>query len=251
MVEIDFYQRLIEKFSWDNKPLLLASGITYVVGYLQYVYVIRLSLREGKGPMPFWMHSFYLAHDSTWSYILGSAATRYEGHWFLRGTSTALLAWSCLEIYCIHRAITRDREAEFATTFSTQFNLRSVIMYAIAIQLAMYVVVLLGIMVMGEQCMMQWFSLTNVLIVIGPTHEYLRRGSRRGLSLGLCILNIIGTIWTFAPFGFWVLTIPEIFDNSTYYISGIILTIYALWEFYVVAKYPPKFQGINKPAPIW
>ncbi|KAI0883584.1 uncharacterized protein GGS22DRAFT_167470 [Annulohypoxylon maeteangense] len=252
MTDIDYYQRLIEKFSWDNKPLLLAAGASYVVGYLQYFYAIRLSLREGKSPMPFWMHLFYLAHDSTWSYILGSAATRYNEHWFLRGTSTALFVWSCLEIYCIHRALTKDREAEFATTFSsTQFNVRSIITYAIAMQLAMYAVVLLGIMLMGERCLMQWFCLTNVLIVIGPIHDYLRRGSRRGLSLGFCVVNIVGTIWTFAPFGFWVLTIPEVFDNAIYYVSGVILTICVVWEFFIVAQYPPKFQGINKPVPIW
>ncbi|KAI2464691.1 hypothetical protein F4781DRAFT_412115 [Annulohypoxylon bovei var. microspora] len=251
MADIDFYERLIKLFSWDNKPLLLAAGVNYLVGYLQYVYVIRVSLREGKGPMPFWLHSFYLAHDSTWSYILGSAATRYNEHWFLRGTSTALFAWSFLEIFCIHRAITRDREANFASTLGAQLNLRSTIMYAIALQLAMYVVVLLGILLMGEGCFMQWFCLTNVLIVIGPTHEYLRRGSRKGLSMGMCIVNIIGTIWTFAPFGFWVLTIPEIFDTATYYVCGVILTIYCVWLFHVVAQYPPKVQGKNEPTPIW
>ena len=85
-----YYERLTETFSLDNKPLLTAAVISFVIGYLQYVYAIRVSLREDRGPMPYWMHSFYLAHDSTWSYVPGSVAPQYGNHWFLRSTSTVI-----------------------------------------------------------------------------------------------------------------------------------------------------------------
>ncbi|OHF01822.1 hypothetical protein CORC01_03013 [Colletotrichum orchidophilum] len=63
----------------------------FIVGFLRYTYVICLTLREGKGPMPFWMHSFCLAHDLNFTYIIGKAATQCGEHQYLRGTSTALL----------------------------------------------------------------------------------------------------------------------------------------------------------------
>ncbi|KAM5347220.1 hypothetical protein ACJ41O_010225 [Fusarium nematophilum] len=250
MASVDYYQRLTERFTLDNHPLLLAAAASYAIGYTQYLYAIRLTLREGRSPMPFWMHSFYLAHDSTWSYVLGSVAPRYDNHWFLRGTSTALFVWATLEIFCIYRAITKDRDANFASILGPGAASGPVLCYCAFMQLGMYSIVVLMMRLMGKGCLMQWFCLTNVLIVVGPTHEYLRRGSRDGLALGFCLTNIIGTVWTFAPFGFWVLTIPEIFDNSAYYLVGVVLCLYSVWAFAIVAKYPPKKQEKNGPAPI-
>ncbi|TDZ68358.1 hypothetical protein CTRI78_v002147 [Colletotrichum trifolii] len=253
MASINYYERLCEVYTFDNTPLLLASAISFIVGYLQYVYVIRLTLREGKGPMPFWMHSFYLAHDSTWSYLLGKAASEHGNHWFLRGTWIALSIWTMLELWCIHRAVTKERGANFASVLGKQPSFSSALTYALAMQVGMYSVVWLGIEFMGEGCVMQWFCFTNVLIVLGPTHQYLRAGSRQGLSLGFCLVNIVGTVWTFAPFSFFVLTIPEVFDRSVYYVVGGLLTVYSVGCFYLVARYPAKTKSLDKSrgAPIW
>ena len=122
--------------------------------------------------MPYWMHSFYLAHDSTWSYVPGSVAPQYGNHWFLRSTSTALSLWATLEIFCIYRAITKERDAKFKAFLGPSPGLQAVLTYAALIQLAMYSIIRLGIQLMGEGCLMHWFCLTNVLIVVGPTHEY-------------------------------------------------------------------------------
>lgn len=248
---IDCIQRLTEEFDWDNQPLLLAAGVSYIVGYLQYFYAIRLMLRDGDGVMPFWMHSFYLAHDSTWSYLCAQFAKQYGNHWFLRATSTGLLLWSAMEIFCIHRAITRDARKVFPSVLGSNPTTGRIVAYAAALQAAMYAVVWVGIVLMGEGCLMQWFCLTNVLIVLGPTHEYLRRGSRKGLSLGFCTVNIVGTIFTFAPFSMWGQTIPELFQQDGYYAIGAVLTVYAVWLFYMVAQYPPKVQAKGEPTPIW
>ncbi|CAK7204852.1 hypothetical protein SEUCBS139899_007614 [Sporothrix eucalyptigena] len=248
---IDYMQRLTEQFNFDNQPLLIAAGVSYIVGYLQYVYAIRLMLRDGDGVLPFWMHSFYLAHDSTWSYLCAQFAKEYNNHWFLRATSTGLMLWSAMEIFCIHRAITRDRTKVFPSVLGPNASTGRIVAYAAVLQVVMYAVVRVGIVLMGEGCLMQWFCLTNVLIVLGPTHEYLRRGSRKGLSLGFCTVNIVGTIFTFAPFSMWGQTIPELFQQEGYYAVGVVLTAYAVWLFYVVAQYPPKVQGKGEPTPIW
>lgn len=249
--EVDYYKRLVDAYTLDNVPLLVASAASFAVGYMQYIYCVRLSLREGKGPMPFWMHSFYLAHDSTWSYILGAAAPRYDEHWFLRGTSTALFLWTALEIFCIHRAITKDRNAVFSTVLGPNPPLRSVLTYAVLMQLGMHSVVNVLIQLMGEGCMMHWFCLTNVLIIMGPTHEYLQRGSRNGLAVGFCLVNVCCAFWTFVPFSMWALTFPEIFAQPAYYFVGVIFTIYSVWMLYIVYSYPPKRATKADPSPIW
>ncbi|KAK1491282.1 hypothetical protein CTAM01_10397 [Colletotrichum tamarilloi] len=253
MTAINYYERITEVYRLDNTPILIASAVSFIIGYLQYTYVVRLTLREGKGPMPFWMHSFYLAHDSTWSYTLGKAASQYGEHWYLRGTSIALLLWTMLEVWTIHRSITKERDASFGNVLGKQPSMPAAITYALALQMGMYSIVLLAIEFMGEGSVMQWFCFTNVLIVLGPTHHYLRAGSRHGLSLGFCVVNIIGTIWTFAPFGFFVLTIPEIFDQQLYYIIGVFLTVYSVGCFHVVSQYPSKTRVMDKGGkqPIW
>ncbi|KAM0816762.1 hypothetical protein AB5N19_02564 [Seiridium cardinale] len=248
---MDPYQLLIERLTLDNKPLLLGVAASGVIGYMQYYYAIRVTIREGKGPIPFWLHLFYLAHDSTWSYLLGGAASRFDEHWFLRGTSTALMLWSFLEIFCIQRCIFKDRETTFAPLLGLNPSLGLILQYTVLMQLAMYSVVVLLILLMGEGCMMQWFCLTNVLMILGTLHEYLRRGSRYGLSLGFCLVNVACAIWTFAPFGQWALCFPEIFDRSAYYNIGLIMGACSIWGFIVVARYPPKTSGEYGPSPIW
>ncbi|KAH7142215.1 hypothetical protein EDB81DRAFT_654365 [Dactylonectria macrodidyma] len=240
MANIDHFQRLTESISWDNKPLLLSAGVSYGVGLLQYVIAIQLSLRHGKSPLPFWMHSFYLAHDSAMWYVFSGAAPRYNQHWFMRATSTAMFLWSFMEIWCIHRAITKDRKANFSSVFGPNPPLGPVLGYALALQAAMYGVIILGFVLFGEGTFLHWFTLTNALMAIGPTHEYLRRGSREGLSLSFCFITIIGTIFTYAPFGFWALTVPEIFAQPVYYALGVLFVPYTIWCFYIVAQYPPK-----------
>ncbi|KAH6680024.1 hypothetical protein F5X68DRAFT_223782 [Plectosphaerella plurivora] len=246
----DFYQRLSDEFNLDNTPLLASAAMTFGIGYAQYYYALRIQHREGSSPMPFWMHSFYLAHDSAWSYILGSAASRYGG-WFLKATSTALLVWSLLEIYCIYHAITKSREETFSSLFGPRPSLAKVQAYAFFLQVAMYCVIFIGILLMGEGCFLQWACLTNVVIVMGPIHEYIRRGSRKGLSLGLCLVNIACPIWTFAPFGMWAQVFPETFTQPVYYTAGFFLFLYSVWAFWIVWSYPPKKASKENPAPIW
>ncbi|CAG9987606.1 unnamed protein product [Clonostachys byssicola] len=250
-MDIDNYQRLTEVFNFDNTPILAAGVASFVCGYLQYVYAIRLTLREGKGPMPFWMHSFYLAHDSTWSYLLANAAPRYDNHWFLWGTSFALAIWAALEIFCIHRDVTKNREHIFAPLFGPQPQLPQILCYVVMMQLSMYSVVAVLIVLMGEGSVMQWFCLTNVLIVVGPITGYLERGSRDGLSLGFALTNVVAIIFTFAPFSFWALSIPELFTQPAYYAAGVVQFLMSLYGVYIVASYPPKKRPKYGPKPIW
>ncbi|KAG8156762.1 hypothetical protein KVR01_013367 [Diaporthe batatas] len=253
MSEIDYFQRLTEVFTFDNTPLLVGACVSNIVGYIQYAYVVRLTHREGRNPMPYWMHSFYLAHDSSWSYILAKAAPSYGNHWFLSGMSTALLVWTFLEAWTMYKSITTDRELNFAPVLGRNPSLPAAAAYAAAHLAAMYALIHVVILLFPTGGVLHWCLLTNVLIATGPLHHNLRAGSRQGLSLGYSLVCIFGTFWTFSPFGLFVNALPELFDTPVFYAVGVVFTIYCAGCFYVVAQYPPKTRAMTKGGkePIW
>ncbi|KAM5352882.1 hypothetical protein ACJ41O_005604 [Fusarium nematophilum] len=148
-----------------------------------------------------------------------------------------MFVWSTLEVWVIRRAITTDRDANFSSLFGPKPTLASAVGYALAMQAAMYAVVVLGTVFMGEGCFMQWFCLTNIVMAVAPANEALSRGSRKGLSLGFCLVTVIGTVGTFAPWGFWALALPEAFAQPVYYAAGVVFILYSVWGFYTVSQY--------------
>ncbi|KAH7080824.1 hypothetical protein FB567DRAFT_531830 [Paraphoma chrysanthemicola] len=243
-MSINQFERIVDVFTLDNKPVLVATAVACLVGLFQYFICIRVFIKEGKTPLPFWMHSFYLAHDSTWCYLARQAASRHDNHWYLSAFSNGLGFWSMMEIWCIYKIIMEDRKGTFSAFFGPSPPLSSVLGYTIAQVSSMYAIIFLGIILMGDDCMLQWNCLTNVVMVVGPTHEYLRRGSRKGLPVSFCLLCVVGTLWTFAPFGMWVLIIPEMFDRPAFYAAGAILQIYSIWCFQIVYRYPSKTKKV-------
>lgn len=233
----DIYKTLLERIDSNLFVFLASASVSFGVGFLQYIFAIWLPLKGGRSAMPFWMHSFYLANDSIFCYVLGAAASRFGNHWFLRGTSIALAVWSALEIYCIWRALTKDRRAVFSDLIGQDPPLCSVLWYALAQQAAWYAIIVIAISLLGEGCFMHCFSLTNVAIAVGPLHEYIRRRSREGLSLSLCAINVLGTALTFSPFSMWAIALPEVFAGPAYQAAGAVLTLYCIGCFAVVRHY--------------
>lgn len=252
--DIDQYSRLIEVFSPSHPVNLVVAAIPFIIGYIQYVYAIRLLLSENKGPLPFWMHCFYLAHDSSWSYIAGSAASRYDNHWLLRGMSTALLVWSVLETFCIYKAFTVEKEEVFEKLFGKKVTFKEMLAYWIFLQATMYAVVLLFIWYVSDDRwdgVLHWFAFTNILIVVGPVQLWLERGCRDGLSMGLAVTNVFCAIFTFAPFSMWVVALPEVFDNRVYYGTGVVTFMCSLYMCWILRRYPAKQSKIGGQQPIW
>ncbi|KAH7469664.1 hypothetical protein FOMA001_g14880 [Fusarium oxysporum f. sp. matthiolae] len=194
---------------------------------LQYTYAIRLLVREGQGPIPFWMQTFYVAHELTLVYLFAEAAPRYDYHWFFVSTSFSLAVWAVLEIFCMWYTIQspKDRIATFSPLFGKQPATSSILTYTFFLQLAMFALVWILIEFLGAGSFMLTGALTNVLLIIGPTHEYLSRGSRNGLSIGFCLTNVACAIWTFAPFSLGAAVLPEIFDQPIMYVAGIIYNL--------------------------
>src|SRR3546814_15666499 len=92
------YDQLIAAFRLDNTPLLAISALTFLFGYLEYVYSFALTFREKRAPYPVWMHTFYLAHDSTWPLLMLKADAAHDWHWFLTATGVARMLWTVYEI---------------------------------------------------------------------------------------------------------------------------------------------------------
>src|SRR3546814_13568376 len=103
------YDQLIAAFRLDNTPLLAISTLTFLFGYLEYVYSFALTFREKRAPYPVWMHTFYLAHDSTWALLMLKAAAAHDWNWFLTATGVALMIWDVFEIINIYPAVTIER----------------------------------------------------------------------------------------------------------------------------------------------
>ena len=56
------------------------------------------------------MHTFYLASDSSWAFIMLLAASRHDWNWFLTGCGLASVVWNFFEMYNIFMAITVERQ---------------------------------------------------------------------------------------------------------------------------------------------
>ncbi|NTW42618.1 MAG: hypothetical protein HGA44_22560 [Cellulomonadaceae bacterium] len=109
---------------------------------------------------------------------------------------------------------------------------------------------------MGEGSVLQWFLFTNMLIAAAPGVLWLKRGaqdnSRRGASMGLAIVILIGTINTFLPgANMWVLALPEMFDTPVFYATGVVFVAIAAFNLYRLSTLPPKTRTEEMPRPVW
>ncbi|MGN8244937.1 hypothetical protein ACTHAM_002049 [Cellulomonas soli] len=252
----DWYQPLMDAFTLDNTPLLISAGITFLIGYLEYMYSFALIRREGRAPYPVWMHTFYLAHDSSWAVIMLLAASRNDWNWFLTAVGLALIVWNCFEVYNIAKVLTVERQEVFGDYVKGEVTFRTAALY-VAIQIpAMYALVNILISFMGEGSVLQWFLFTNMLIAAAPGVLWLKRGaqdnSRRGASMGLAIVILIGTINTFLPgANMWVLALPEVFDTPIFYATGVVFVAIAAYHLYRLSTLPPKIRTEEMPRPVW
>ncbi|KAI1736477.1 hypothetical protein F4680DRAFT_469105 [Xylaria scruposa] len=228
----DVFAKIPEILTFDNAPVIIVTVISFLCGYVQYYYAIRLSLRERKGPFPLWMHLFYFAQDSSWAYLLHNAAQFYGYHWFF--------TW----------AITMEGD-EISSDPLRKHSQRQSLWYIAVFTAMMYGLIFVGNALMGPTCFFQWAAISNIVMASGPTTTWLRRGSRNGLSISLAIVIVAGTIFTFAPFGMWVQVAPEVFDHPAYYFLGIVLTVLSVTNTVTVASYPSKEKKKGQDSPIW
>jgi hypothetical protein len=251
-----WFDQLMEAFTLDNTPLLISAAITFLFGYLEYIYAFALIRRERKAPYPVWMHTFYLAHDSTWAVIMLVAASRNDWNWFLTACGVALLVWNFFEIYNISKVLTVERQEVYGDYVKGPVSFGTAALLT-GIQIpAMYALVWILIGFMGEGSIMQWFLFTNMLIAAVPGVLWMKRGAREGTrygaSVGLGIVILLGTINTFIPgANMWVLSMPEVFDTWVFYATGAVFVTIAAFNLYQLARLPRKVPTDEIPRPVW
>ena len=243
--------QLIAAYTFDNVGLLVASAVTFGIGFWEYIYSFRLVRREGSAPFPIWMHTFYLAHDSSFAVVLFLLASRHSWNWFLTGAAGALVVWALFEIYNLTMAVKVERREIWSPYYGDQVSVRQAV-GSILVQLAaFYALVNIFRMYMGEGSFFQWASVTNMVMAAGPGILWARRGSRKGSSVGLAIVILLGTINTFLPTGMFVQALPGIFNQAWFYIAGVVFSGIAFKNLILLAKFPAKTRVKTEIKPIW
>lgn len=248
---MNYFDQLANAYTFDNVPLLIISAITFGFGFWEYIYSFRLMYREQKSPFPIWMHTLYLAHDSTFAIIFFIEAAKNNWQWFFLAVSIALIVWNIFEVVCIYFAITRERE-EIWGDYSTQpLTASKALFYVVAQTLAMYGVVNIVLMFMGPGSFFQWACMTNMVMAAGPTALWMRRKDRYGMSLGLALVILAGTINNFLPVSMFVTVFPHVFNHPWYYITGVIFVVIAISNIFIVLSKPQKTVSGTHKKYIW
>lgn len=243
-------EEIIRSYS-NNSTLLWLSAFTFLIGYVEYIYSFRLVLREHSAPFPLWMHTFYFAHDLTGAIVFFQLARSHHYFWFFTMSSVALLVWNGFEIFNLFMAVKVERQAIWGRTGDEPVTVRDAIGRIAGQIVLMAVLVNLGRVFMNDEVMFKWFALTNVVMAIGPGILWSERRSRKGSSVGLAIVILVGTINTFLPpgYGMWTTATPY-FDQRWFYLAGGVISIIALRNLLLLLSFPAKSK-IDGRNPIW
>ena len=245
-------QEVMRAYQENTTRMLILSAISFAGGYGLYIYSFLLTIREKKAPFPFWMHTFYLAHDVTSAIVFGMAARENNGFWFFSATSIALLVWNCFEIFNIVMGIRHERQEIWGRYYPSPVTTRQAIGRTAWLIPLMFAVVNLFRVYMHDEIMFKWFSLTNAIVAVFPGFLWNERQSRAGSSVGLAILIVLVSANTFLPPGFGMFTTASaFFDQPWFYIAGVVSTAIAIRHLVVLLSYPPKEAVPGQKKPVW
>lgn len=239
MEKLGGFEQLLSVVDGNSQPFRTATGITASLGFFQYFYCIYITHRDGLGPFPLWMHLFFFAHDTTWSYLLYQAGPAYDNHPLFAGSAKALAVWSFVELYCIYRAVTIEREGVFGLQQDRQ-SLQQAYMQCVLHLLTYYALVLGLIHLIGRESFLQSALFTNIALAVGPGALWHERKTRQGTSLVLATLLFIGTLNTFAPWSLWLVAVPAVFNTPAFYFTGLVCSAAAAFNLYVAVSKPPR-----------
>lgn len=206
----------------------VAIALAVVFGLLVYIIPIYLCEKDKVGPYPLWLHTFYCAADFMGIWVFLDAWLKYD-HFLL----FALLAigeaiWVGMEIFCLQRACTYEKELNFGKNATTKEMLRT-----IAIQVVCFYVGLNFLRFeLHDSTMWKFWIFTQVLITIIPGLTQEIRGTKKGFNLALHLVLICVALVSFNPWcNMWVCIAPDFFSleaNPWYYIMGVICLYFAI-----------------------
>ena len=211
----------------------ISIGLAVVFGMLVYIIPIYLTEKDKVGPYPLWMHTFYCAADFMGIWVFLDAWLKFD-HFpiFL-----LLSIWVGMEIFCLQRAVTYEKDINFKPGAPMREMLRNVV-----IQVVCFFVGLNLLRVeLHDSTMWKFWIFTQVLITIVPGLVLEKRGYRKGNSLWLQIVLICVALVSFNPWcNMWLCIAPEYFSleaNPWYYIMGVVCLYFAVRGLVIYKKY--------------
>ncbi|MGV8083417.1 MAG: hypothetical protein AB2L09_07285 [Coriobacteriia bacterium] len=151
----------------------------------------------------------------------------------------------------MYKAITVERQEIWSSYYGSGVTVQQALTSVIIQILAFYAVVNVVRIYMGPASFLQWASVTNMVMAAGPGILWMRRGSRKGSSVGLAIVILAGTINTFLPIGMFVQALPQVFGHPWFYLAGVIFTFIAAMNLRMVLRFPSKAVAEGGRKPIW
>ncbi len=218
---------------------LLTVIITFILGFLVYIYSFVLVNREGHGPYPLWMHTFYLAADFMGIWVFLNAYLNYQHFWFFMLASIGELVWVGMEVYCLYKAVTVEKNELFGPTASLNDALRLIIFEVIIFFTSLN---LLRVE-LGDVSMFKFWIFTQVIICTVPGLYLEQRQSRLGACWQLNIVLVLVAIMSFNPWNMWSLIAPQFFsmaNNPWYYVVGLVTLFFAIRGCFQYQKQAPK-----------
>ena len=181
--------------------------ITFLLGFLVYIYSFILVDREKSGPYPLWMHTFYCAADFMGIWVFLAAWQNYNHFWFFALGFIGEIVWVGFEIYCLMRCVTYERVEIWGENTSLSQAVKTCIMQV----LIFFVSLNLLRVELGDETMFKFWIFTQVIICCAPGLFWERRGTRIGACWQLNIMLVLVAIMSFNPWNMWALIRSRVF----------------------------------------
>ncbi|MGI6216980.1 MAG: hypothetical protein ACOYIK_05135 [Coriobacteriales bacterium] len=218
---------------------LATTLITFFLGFMVYVYSVLLVNREGAGPYPVWMHTFYCAADFMGIWVFLSAYDAVGGFWFFMLGAVGEAVWVGVEIYCLYKTVTVERFQMWGPDTTVKHAV-----FVICAQILIFFLALNFLRVeLGDVSMFKFWIFTQVIIVCAPGLFWRERNTRLGSCWQLVVTLVLVAVFSFNPFGnMWSLISPYFApqNNPWFYVMGIGVLLFAIYDVYIYAKLPKK-----------
>lgn len=216
------------------------AGVTFLVGFIEYIYSFLLLRAEGSSPFNVLMHAYYFAIDSMGIFVFATASHAVGGFWMFTAASCAEVVWTLFEIYNLVMCVYVERQQIWGDITTRDAWWRIIGWIAVMVP-----TVNLFRVFLHDPAMFKWYIFTNVLMAIMPGLYWEKRGTRVGASWGLAIVILFGTVNSFWPSNMWALVSPyfSIGRNPWFYVLGLVAIFFAVRNLVVLKRLP------EKPAP--
>lgn len=247
------YDRIAAVYTLDNYPLLISTAISAALGFWSYALAFRQLLKKGTTCVSFWVHTAFLAHDSSLAIRSLLAAPEHDYHWYLIGYGIGLLVWTAQEIFCIYLTITDDRLRQ--ETWGPYRPLSKGGRVSKSDALWSTVKQLLGFYTIFNYVyerfapdgapQFDWFILSIVLDSWGSVQLWRTRTTREHNNLAHAVVVVLAAAWSFSPWNMWAIGFPDLYDTFWYRAMGVATVGISIANLKILLNMPARAQPLK------